>query len=189
VDSLTVARYVVFALFALSVVIAGASWLVRSRTVSPFSALGRGLRSATDFVLDPVEARLVRMGGNPAHAGGWLVVVVAVAGVVFLSLLGWFQDSLANVRWAAAGGPRQVAATTVQVVHKVLFIALIVRVVGSWLGWFRYNRWMRPFYALTDWLVEPIRRVLPSYGPYDLSPLVAIFVLWVLKTLLLMGLS
>jgi YggT family protein len=44
---------------------------------------------------------------------------------------------------------------------------------------------MRPAYALTDWLVEPIRRVLPPVGMFDLSPLAAWFVLWAIKLLLL----
>jgi YggT family protein len=47
---------------------------------------------------------------------------------------------------------------------------------------------MRPFYALTDWLIEPIRRIVPPVGMFDLSPLVALIVLWGLKFILLAGL-
>jgi YggT family protein len=67
----------------------------------------------------------------------------------------------------------------------VLFIALVVRVLGVWFGAFRYSRWMRPAYALTDWLVEPLRRMLPPFGMFDMSPLVAWLVLWVIQGLLL----
>jgi YggT family protein len=188
-DNLAPVRLAVFALFALAVVAALGSWLVRARHISPFSGLGRGLRTATDWIVKPVERRLLRMGGNPVHAGAWLVIVVAVAGVILLSLLGWLQGFVANVRWAAAGGSRQLAATLVTIAYSILFFALIVRVVGMWLGLFRYNRWMRPFYALTDWLVEPIRRVVPSFGPFDISPLLALIVLWALKAILLMALG
>jgi uncharacterized protein YggT (Ycf19 family) len=31
--------------------------------------------------------------------------------------------------------------------------------------------------ALTDWIVDPIRRILPPLGMIDLSPLVAYFAL------------
>lgn len=186
---MTVARYAVFILFALSVLVAAGGWLVRSRALSPFSALGRGLRTATDFVLDPVEKRLVRMGGNPAHAGWWLIVIVAVAGVVFLSLADWLQGFFLRLSWAAGAGPRQLLVTLVVIAHSVLVFSLIVRVIGSWVGVFRYAKWMRPFYALTDWLVEPIARVVPSVGPFDVSPLVALLVLWVLKAIVLIGLG
>jgi YggT family protein len=189
VDSLTIARYAVFALFAFSVLVATGSWLVRARKVSPFSAFGRGLRSATDPIVGPVERRLVRMGGNPVHAGWWLVVIVAVGGVIAISLLGWAVNSFAFVQWAVAGGPRATLALIVTIAYKVFFYALVVRVIASWLGFFRYARWMRPVYALTDWLVEPIRRVVPPVGMFDVSPIVAMLVLFALKWLLLMGLG
>ena len=164
------------------------SWLVRTRRVSPFGPLGRGLRSATDWIVTPVERRLVRMGGNPVHAGWWLIVVVAVAGVIFLSLLGWVLTSYQTAAWATAQGPRAILALTINVVYNVFFIAIMVRVVASWLGWFRYARWMRPVYALTDWLIEPLRRFVPPLGMFDITPLVALLVLWGLKLILLAGL-
>src|SRR6202165_2876394 len=102
--ALTVVRYAVFGFVALAALAALGSWLVRTRRVSPFGALGRGLRSATDPILGPVERRLVRMGGNPAHAGGWLIVLTAVVGVILLSLVGWLLATFQTVRLAARGG-------------------------------------------------------------------------------------
>src|SRR5467141_4436974 len=87
-------RYTVFGLVALSALVALGSWLVRTRRVSPFGVLGRTLRSATDPIVRPVARRLVRMGGNPTHAGGWLVVITAVAGIVLLSVAGWLVRKL-----------------------------------------------------------------------------------------------
>src|SRR5881628_1240818 len=75
-----VVRYGVFSLFVLSALVALASWLVRTKRLSPFGPVGRALRGATEPVLRPVERRLVRLGGNPVHAGWWLVVVVAAGG-------------------------------------------------------------------------------------------------------------
>src|SRR2546426_7892284 len=61
-------RYLVFAAFAASVLTALASWLVRTRRISPFGALGRTLRAASDPLIRPIEARLVRAGGNPVRS-------------------------------------------------------------------------------------------------------------------------
>src|SRR6266550_4439735 len=146
-------RYLVFAAFAASVLTALASWLVRTRRISPFGALGRTLRAASDPLIRPIEARLVRAGGNPVHAGWWLAVGAMVLAVV--------------------------------VAYRILVAALVVRVIAGWFGYFRYTRWIRPAYALTDWLVEPIRRVLPIAGGFDWSPLAAWLVLVVLKWVLL----
>src|SRR5436309_13351126 len=79
-------RYVVFAAFAASVLVALASWLVRTRRISPFGALGRTPRPASDALIRPIEARLARAGGNPVHAGWSLAAGVAVAGVGFITV-------------------------------------------------------------------------------------------------------
>jgi len=178
-------RYTVFGVVALAALIALGSWLVRTRRVSPFSALGRALRAVTDPIIRPVERRLVRMGGNPVHAGGWLVVLTAVAGIVLLSLTGWLLSTFLIAHAAASAGPRQTLALVIDLVYKILFAALIVRVIAAWFGMHRYSKWIRPAYILTDWLVEPLRRIIPPVGGWDLTPIVAVFLLAILRQLLL----
>src|SRR2546422_8549256 len=109
-DVHTILRVLVFAAFCLAALVALAGWLVRTRRVSPFGGVGRTLRSVTDPVLRPVETRLVRLGGNPVHAGWWLVVLVAVAGVLLLSLIDWLVPTAHWVFPAAAGGPGALVA-------------------------------------------------------------------------------
>ena len=178
-------RYFVFAAFAGSALVALASWLVRTRRISPFGTLGRALRTASDPLIRPVETRLVRAGGNPVHAGWWLVVAVAAAGVLLITLWNWLVDTAYAVTAAFAAGPRAAIALTVVVAYRIIVAALVVRVLAGWFGYFRYARWVRPAYALTDWLVEPIRRVLPPAAGFDWSPLAAWLALWLLKRVLL----
>jgi YggT family protein len=178
-------RYTVFGLVVLAALAALGSWLVRTRRVSPFGALGRTLRSVTDPVLRPVERRLVRMGGNPAHAGGWLIVVTAVAGIVLLSLIGWLLTTFQVARIAASGGPRATFALIIEILYRIVMYALIVRVIAGWFGLFRYSRWIRPAYILTDWIVQPIGRIVPPLGSLDMSPIVAWLALMLLRSLLL----
>src|SRR2546430_5928284 len=172
-DVHTILRVLVVAAFCLAALVALAGWLVRTRRVSPFGGVGRTLRSVTDPVLRPVETRLVRLGGNPVHAGWWLVVLVAVAGVLLLSLIDWL---VRTARWfyaAATGGPAALFAFLVGAAYNVIVIALLVRVVASWLGWFRYSRWIRPAYALTDWLGGPVPPAVAPAGGGRFSPRLA----------------
>jgi YggT family protein len=178
---LVLIRYAVFAVFVVAVLVATASWLVRTRRVSPFGPVGRGLRQVTDPLLRPVEGRVVRAGGSPAHAGWWLVIGVAILGVLVVSLAQWLVTAWDSLTGAARGGPRVMIALVVEIAFDVLFLAVFLRAIASWLGAFRYSRWMRPVYWLTDWIVEPIRRLLPPTGPFDFSPVVALVVLYVLK--------
>lgn len=53
----------------------------------------------------------------------------------------------------------------------------------------RYNRWMRPFYSATDWLIEPIRRRLPPFGAIDVSPVLAYLLLLLLREAILRALG
>ena len=181
-------RYTIFGLVALSALVALGSWLVRTRKVSNFGVLGRTLRSVTDPIVRPVERRLVRMGGNPIHAGGWLVVITAVGGIVLVSLSGWLIGTFQVAQAAASGGPRGTFSLIVDLAYRILFAALIVRVIAAWFGMFRYSRWIRPAYILTDWMVEPLRRVVPPVGAMDLSPLIAMLVLSILRQILLSSL-
>jgi YggT family protein len=179
--ALLLIRYAVFAAFLLSVLVALGSWLVRTRRVSPFGLAGRALRNATDPLMRPVERRVVRSGGNPVQAGWWLIIGVAIIGVLVVSLAQWVVSSMSTLTGASQAGGRAMLVLAIGVVYDILFFAILVRVVASWLGRFRYSPWLRPVYWLTDWIVEPIRRLLPATGPIDFSPLVALLVLWALK--------
>jgi YggT family protein len=71
---------------------------------------------------------------------------------------------------------------------QVVLIALLVRVFASWFGAGRYNRWIRWAYVLTDWVVEPLRRIIPPLGMFDITPLVAWFAIrivtgWLMRVL------
>ena len=44
---------------------------------------------------------------------------------------------------------------------------------------------MRPFYLATEWMLAPLRRILPPFGMMDFSPLVAWFALSILRKMIL----
>src|SRR5512146_1729709 len=178
---LLLTRYAMLAAFALAVLVALGSWLVRTRRLSPFGPVGRALRQLTDPLMRPVERRVVRVGGNPVQAGWWLVIGVAVVGVLVISLVQWALTSWGAL--ASAIRSHTLLSFTVGVVFNVLIAAIFIRVLASWLGRGRYTRWLRPFYWLTDWLVEPIRRILPTAGPFDFSPLVGLLKQFVFQVL------
>ena len=59
--------------------------------------------------------------------------------------------------------------------------AILIRVIASWLGIGPYRGGCDRSYALTSWLIEPIRRILPPMGMFDFSPMVAWLVLYVVR--------
>jgi YggT family protein len=177
-------RRAALALAALLLVIFTIDWLVRTRRLSPFGPIARFFRRVVDPLLDPVERRVVRAGGLPSAAPWWALVAAVAGGILLLLLLSGARGVIAEAMIASrsrSGLYRLVVEWT----FGFLKLALIVRVLASWLRVSPYSRWLRWCAVLTEWLLRPLRRVIPPIGMMDVSPIVAIFVLWLAESALL----
>jgi YggT family protein len=174
-------RILVIVALAYASVVALTHWAVRTRRISPFGAWPRLVRKTSDPVLLRLERRVIGAGGNPQHASLWLVGLVIAGGLVLLSLTHWIIGTAAGLSLALSSGPQVWLRLLVSAIFTILMTALLIRVIASWFGIGPYHRWMRPIVALTSWLIDPIRRVLPPFGMFDLSPMVAWLVLYVVR--------
>lgn len=177
----TAVRALVVLALAYASIVALTHWAVRNRRIEPFGGWARFVRRLSDPVLQPLERRVIRAGGNPQNAPYWLLGIVIGLGLVLLSFTLWLIELIVRVTYMARSGPEMWIQTLVSFLFTVLMTAILVRVIGSWVGIGRYRKWMRPFYLLTDWLIEPIRRILPPFGMVDFSPMVAWLVLYVVR--------
>jgi YggT family protein len=177
----SVVRGIVILALVYASLVALTHWAVRSRRLNPFGAWSRFMRRLSDPVLKPLERRIIAAGGNPQNAPLWLFGIVIGAGLVLMSLTAWLIDAAVRLSWVAQSGPRMWIETLVSFAFTILMAAILIRVIGSWLGVGPYRKWMRPFYVLTDWLIAPIRRILPPIGMFDFSPMVAWLVLYVVR--------
>ncbi len=181
----TVFRYAVFSGVAITALGALGAMAVQQRRLSPFGRTARTIRRFTDPVLKPIERRILRSGGNPQSAP-WLMLALGVlAGIVLISGAEWVIRQGLILAAATRGGTATMVYVLVTWIFRIFYIALIVRVVGSWLGKDRYTSWMRPFYAMTEWFLAPLRRLLPTLGPFDISPLVAMLLMELIQKLVL----
>lgn len=168
-------RLLVFAAGVAVLLLAVLHTAVRTRRASPFGPLGRLSRQVAAPVFAPMERTLLRAGGQPGHAPWWTLAAVVVGGLALLSLVEFVLGQLAGASFAVRAGPRGVAVLLVTWAFQVLRLALLVRVLGSWFGQGRWSRWTRWAYALTDWFMVPLGRVIPPLGMVDVTPLVAYF--------------
>ena len=70
--------------------------------------------------------------------------------------------------------------------HVISALMMLI-VVSSILSWFTpdpRNPIVRLVNSIVEPLLHPIRAILPNLGPMDLSPMVAIGILWLLQNLL-----
>jgi YggT family protein len=176
-----VARALVILALSYASIVAVTYWAVRTRRIKPFGAWPRFTRRISEPILLPLERRVIRAGGSPQDASLWLLGLVIVGGLLLLSLVHWITGMTATMAALAYAGPRAWLRFCLSGVFTILMAAIFIRVVASWLGLSPYSRWMRPVMILTDWLIEPIRRILPPFGMLDFSPMVAWLVLWLVR--------
>jgi len=76
----------------------------------------------------------------------------------------------------------------VSVFTIVYTLVIFVYILSSWLR-LPYSPWLnriqRFLYDVSEPYLRLFRRVLPSMGPLDLSPIVAVIVLWLLSTVVI----
>ena len=66
----------------------------------------------------------------------------------------------------------------------VLWIAILARVLVSWIPVGQDSPFMplvRVIYQITEPILAPIRRLIPSLGMLDLSPMIAIILLMIVQ--------
>lgn len=177
----TAARVIVVVALVYASVVALTHWAVRRRRIGPFGAWPRLVRRVSDPVLLPLERRVIRFGGSPQDAPLWLLGIVIVGGLVLVSLTNWLLGMAGSLGSLAFATPRDWIRLLVSWAFSLVMLAIFVRVVASWFGVSEYRRWMRPLVLLSDWIIRPIRRMLPTAGMIDFSPMVAWLVLWLAR--------
>ena len=160
-------------------------WAVRTRKISPFNAVARYFRSTVDPFIAPVERKVVRAGGTPASAPLWALVAVVIGGIILISILDFVRSELVRASYYSTQGSAGLYRLLVSWTFNILKIALLVRVVSSWLPISPYSKWISWSFRLTEPILAPLRRVIPTLGAFDITPIVAYFLLGLIQSFLL----
>ena len=73
----------------------------------------------------------------------------------------------------------------INILFTLLWVAILGRVIISWINLSPDNPIVVLLYGITEPILAPIRRVLPSMGMIDLSPMVALIVMMIIQRVLL----
>ncbi|MEP6742818.1 MAG: YggT family protein [bacterium] len=150
--------------------------------LNPFGWSSITIRRLTDPIIGPVRRTLARMVVDPKYAP-----VVAILAAI---LLGWFALQLVSgIANTVAGilvslGAHSIIATMGYLVYGLLglySLLIFIRIILSW-GTVSYkNRLMRFLVNATEPLLGPLRRRVPPVGAFDISPIVAFIIVWLLQ--------
>jgi len=159
-------------------------WAVRTRKISPFNAIARFCRSTIDPLIAPIERKVVRAGGTPAAAPLWALAAVVVGGILLLTFLDIIRLEIAQSIIASQNGAAGIFHLLVSWTFTILKIALLVRVISSWLPISPFSVWVRWSYLLSEPILAPMRRIVPNLGGLDITPILAYFLLNLTESLL-----
>ena len=182
---LSVVRAALLSIAVVFGVICVLDWAVRTRKISPFNAIARFCRATVDPLIAPIERKVVRAGGTPASAPLWALAAVVIGGILLLSLLDFVLLQVARSMIASQNGAAGIFQLLVSWTFTILKIALIVRVVSSWLPISPYSRWVLWSYKLSEPILAPMRRIVPNLGGLDITPILAYFLLSITESFLL----
>jgi len=160
-------------------------WAVRTRRISPFNAVARFFRTSVDPFIAPVERKVVRAGGTPASAPLWTLVAVVVGGIIIISILDFIRIEIGRATYYSSQGSAGIFRLLVSWTFSILKIALLVRVVSSWLPISPYSKWISWSFRLSEPILAPLRRVVPTLGAFDITPIIAYFLLGLIQSFLL----
>lgn len=178
----TVIVYAVAAIIIGTIALMLLRLLMNYIDVNPFTWHARTVRNMSDPLLNPVRRAIMGFGFQP-NLAPLVVILIAI-------VLGWFAVQLAQSILQTVGG--MILATKsgrfIAVIGYLIYGALSVyelliflRIIFSW-GMVSYrNRLMRFLVNATDPLLLPLRRMLPTLGMMDISPIVAVLIIWLLQ--------
>ena len=172
--------------------VATVDWAVRTRRINPFSGIARFMRGRVDPRIAGVERQVMRVGGHAASTPWWALVAYVICAVLFLAALDMFASLAGDAIAASSLGSAGLVVIVIRWTFGILRLALLVRVIASWFPMLARRWWISWSARATEWMLRPLRRVIPSFGVMDLTPIVAYFALqlvqWLVETVLLAGL-
>jgi YggT family protein len=172
-------RVILFYMGVFVAVLCAIDWAVRTRRVNPFSKVARFFRANIDPILAPIERVIVRSGGVPSAAAWWGLLAFVVLAILLIMLLQFIGDILFQMV-TMGQDPGSAWRVIASWVISLLSLALLVRVLSSWLPVSPHSRWIRWSYVLTDWMIRPLQTIVPRVGMFDITPIIA----WLLLRLI-----
>jgi len=153
--------------------------LVRADFYNPLSQF---IVRATHPLLKPLRKVIPSVAGLDLASLVLAILVQLVLMALTLMLLGYgLENQLQLLVWSIIG--------VTALFLKVFFFALIISVILSWVAQGSHNPTAMLINQICEPLLSPIRRILPSMGGLDLSPIVAFLLLNLIDMLVIRNLA
>lgn len=170
---------IIVAVIALMVV----KLIADAMDLNPFGWMSRTVRRLSDPFIIPMRGGLRNFGGmNPNFAPLVVILIAILLGYFILSLMGTIAATVKGLlRGVQTGAVILVLGYILFGLISIYILLIVIRIIFSW-GRVSYtNRVMRFPVDVTEPLLGPLRRMIPPLGWLDISPIVALLILWLFQ--------
>ena len=150
--------------------------------LNPFAWTSRTVRRLSDGFVIPVRGGLRGFGIDVKFAPIVVILIAILLGWFVLQLIGTIVMMVEGIIASAqAGAVFRLIGFIIYGLISIYILLITIRIIFSW-GMLSYrNRVMRFLVDVTEPLLGPLRRRIPPLGWLDISPLVAILILWLFQ--------
>ena len=149
---------------------------------NPFGWIAITTRRLTDPIVAPIRRALVGFGVDPKFSPLVTILITILLGYFTLQLVRSIANTLLGVLVSVQS--RQVVPIFGYVLYGMLSLYLLlifIRIIFSWAMISYSNRIMRFLVNTTEPLLGPLRRIVPPLGMWDISPIVALIIIWLFQ--------
>lgn len=170
-------RYVVVTVILVMTVLMILRLIVNYKDMNPFGSFARNVKRLSDRFVDPVKKWLIYRGFDYRIAPLITLLLIILAGWLGLSLLWAVLFTAKGVTLSLKSG--MIVALVGCLLYGFLSIYLLLIFIRIILSWFMVygNRWTRFVVNVTEPILGPCRRLIPSMGGFDFSALIVMFVI------------
>src|SRR5437899_11555000 len=159
--------------------------LFKYMDVNPFPWSAITVKRLTDPVVLPVRRMLVAMRVDPMIAPIIAILIFILVGFFVFQISSGSLNTLAGVMFALTSGkPNWSIAVMGYLLYALIGLyelMIFARIIGIWFSVSYANRTMRFLSRSTEPLLAPLRRMIPPIAMFDISPIIAFLILWLLQ--------
>lgn len=178
-------QYAVAGMVIAVVLLMLARLLLNYADLNPFGRPVMFVRRLSDPLVNPVRRALLQFGFGPNVAPLVTILLFILVGWFALMLTESLLDTAAGIVYSFSG---QTRGALIAIFGYVLYgllglysLLIFIRIIFSWGAISHHNPVMRFLANATDPLLLPLRRIIPTLGMFDISPIVAFIIIWLFQ--------
>ncbi len=161
-------------LFSLLALLFLLRFLLQATNADFYNPLSQAVVKASDVICKPLRMAIpsFRNFDFASLIVAWLVCVAAQA-IMNTGLL----NAIGLLLWVGL-------IFMLQVLTNFFIFCIFILVLASFLAQGAYNPVLALFSQLVDPLIAPVRKILPTFGPIDFSPMVVLILIFLVQDML-----